>query len=478
MGTVDRPIVTKPLPRGAEIVLEDGHQVAKWKDRRGRPVAAPVIQGNKGEARIQVRSGTYVAKYVDSQGVYQKVSTGCRDETAARAILAEHERRVELVKAGIMTSEEASVADHQKLAIEDHIEEYTECLAATCKPGSDHPKTTRACLLKVTGACEFRRLSDLNRSGLERWLAREVRAGRSARSRNAHLVAMKAFANWCIEDSRLIANPFARISKANEKADPRRPRRALDERTLALLLEAARRRPLENHLMIRRGKRKGQPVAKVKPANRRKLLQLGRERALIYKTCAFTGLRRKELKSLTVISCCLDEPRQYLRLAARDEKSGRGAELPLQHGLAEELREWLADKLAGLQDEARSEGRPPPQKLPPDTPLFHVPAGLLRLLNRDLEFAGIPKKDDRGHTFDVHGLRKTFGTLLAVSGVHPRVAQEAMRHSTIDLTMNLYTDPRFLDVSGAMDRLPALPLSARSKQDRDEDQKKKRASAG
>ena len=35
-----------------------------------------------------------------------------------------------------------------------------------------------------------------------------------------------------------------------------------------------------------------------------------------------------------------------------------------------------------------------------------------------------------------------------------------MRHSTIDLTMNVYTDPRVLDVRGALDALPALPLDA------------------
>jgi hypothetical protein len=33
-----------------------------------------------------------------------------------------------------------------------------------------------------------------------------------------------------------------------------------------------------------------------------------------------------------------------------------------------------------------------------------------------------------------------------------------MRHSSIDLTMNVYTDPKLLDVSGAMDVLPDLPM--------------------
>ena len=35
-----------------------------------------------------------------------------------------------------------------------------------------------------------------------------------------------------------------------------------------------------------------------------------------------------------------------------------------------------------------------------------------------------------------------------------------MRHSTIDLTMNVYTDPILLDVHGALDSLPSLDLDA------------------
>jgi len=95
-----------------------------------------------------------------------------------------------------------------------------------------------------------------------------------------------------------------------------------------------------------------------------------------------------------------------------------------------------------------------------DTPLFTVPRGLVRILDRDLQLAGIPKVDERGRTVDVHALRHTFGTMLSAAGVAPRTAQAAMRHSSIDLTMNVYTAPKLLDVAGAMEALPSLSLSA------------------
>ena len=40
-----------------------------------------------------------------------------------------------------------------------------------------------------------------------------------------------------------------------------------------------------------------------------------------------------------------------------------------------------------------------------------------------------------------------------------------MRHSKIDLTMNVYTDPKLLDVYGALDTLPTLDLNSRPKSD-------------
>jgi len=88
------------------------------------------------------------------------------------------------------------------------------------------------------------------------------------------------------------------------------------------------------------------------------------------------------------------------------------------------------------------------------TPLFHVPRDFVNIFDRELAAASILKRDGRGRAVDVHALRHTFGTHLSKVGVAPRTAQAAMRHSSLDLTMNVYTDPRLLDVGGAVDALP------------------------
>jgi len=65
---------------------------------------------------------------------------------------------------------------------------------------------------------------------------------------------------------------------------------------------------------------------------------------------------------------------------------------------------------------------------------------------------------ERNRVVDVHALRVTFGTHLCAAGVPLRTAQAAMRHSKPELTANVYTDPKLLDVAGAIDALPALVL--------------------
>ena len=67
---------------------------------------------------------------------------------------------------------------------------------------------------------------------------------------------------------------------------------------------------------------------------------------------------------------------------------------------------------------------------------------------------------NRGRTIDIHALRHTFGTHLSKAGVPLRTAQAAMRHSDPSLTANVYTDPKLLDVAGAVASLPDLPLGA------------------
>jgi integrase len=430
MGTIFKPTVTKPLPPGA--VVTGG--VARWTSPRTGSCSAPVRTTPRGVC-IEIESSKFLARFRDGQGVVQTVATGCKDADTARAVLADLERRAELVKAGVMTPAQDAISNHKRTTISAHVETYLASLAAQGVTAS-HLGHVRQQLTSVIEGCRFRTLADVKREPLERWLAGPANAKRSARTRNCYLNAAKWFCNWCVDTERLVASPIARVQRADEHADRRRQPRALTPDELVRLLDAARRRPLAEALLFNRGWRKHQPGARLRPETVARLEALGRERALTYKTLVLTGLRLGELASLRVCDLAGDR----LILDAKHEKNRQGSSIPLRADLRADLAAWTA-------------GRPQTERL------VHITQAALKVFDRDLRFAGIAKRDDRGRTVCLHSLRHSFATLLSKGGVQPRVAQAAMRHSTMDLTMTVYTDPRLLDVEGALAVLPELPLA-------------------
>ena len=121
MGTVYKETYTKPLPSGAKVITRKGQRFAQWQDGKGKTRTAPLTVGRDGTDRIVCEAGTYVAKYRDGSGIVQKTATGCRDESAARSVLTDLERRAEKVKGGILTADEAAAIDHQETPLAEHV---------------------------------------------------------------------------------------------------------------------------------------------------------------------------------------------------------------------------------------------------------------------------------------------------------------------------------------------------------------------
>src|SRR5271166_1743639 len=168
MGTVFKKTTTKPLPAGAETFSRKGERFARWKDRKGKTRTAPLTTGQDGSDRIVIESSRYVAKYRDGAGVVQVVPTGCRDEQAARRVLGDLERRAELVRAGVMTTAESAVADHQATPLAGHLGAFDEHHRAKGVT-KIHREDTGRYLRRLAAGCTFGTLADLRREALERW---------------------------------------------------------------------------------------------------------------------------------------------------------------------------------------------------------------------------------------------------------------------------------------------------------------------
>ncbi len=462
MQSVFRKVSSRKLPEGAEQFRRDGQLFAKIRVRgQSKRQVVKVAERPNGELKALIPDKNYSAKYRDADGRIVTRSTGCRDKTAALSVLADWLGQVEKIKAGILTKTDAEISDHQRTSLTDHIEDYAENLTRRGKV-EKRIKFTKSYLLECVAGCNWSSLADMNADGLQRYLDSKQDDGMSAGALNSRIETFVAFGFWLAGkrlngkranwngQKRIANNPFEGFGRYDTNVDCRRKRRALDELELNKLLKVARDRPLLDKMMIRRGKRKGELAAKLKPETVDRLKRLGWERALIYKTLVLSGLRKGELESITIGQCRLGGERPYFDLSAGDEKNRQGNDIPIRPDLAAELLDWIKSK-QDLRQTVRIDG-----ELDSNEPLFTVPDKLVRILNRDLAAAGIPKVDERGYSVDVHAMRHSFGSLLSKGGVAPRTAQAAMRHSSLALTMGVYTDPKLLDIHAALDSLPAL----------------------
>ena len=499
MGTVFKKQTTRTLPVGADIFTKNGQRFVRWKAGK-RTRTAKLTTGRDGSERIVTDSRTFFAYYRNGEGHVQTIPTGCRDETAARAVLGELVKRAEKVRSGIITNAENAMADHQHTPLGEHVAEFVATMRAAGRSKIHITKTERL-IQRVLTEAGFRRLPEIRAEAVERWLAQQSmpqadKATMGARTRNSYLVALRSFCNWCVQRDRLPFNPLAKLDRADERSDRRRQRRALTEAELSRLLIVARLRPLaeygretmpkpddtaERPQTQKRASWTYKPLtfdelnAAVGRAHERlqnspefiaQQERLGQERELIYKLAVTTGLRKSEIASLTVGQLDLDADCPQVTLNAADEKNRQGNSIPLRNGVADELRAWVVSIGASASRNTLSIFDRGASDTSPASKLFNVPDDLSKVFERDRAVAGIVKSDDRGRTVDVHALRHTFGTMLSKAGVSPRVAQAAMRHSSIDLTMNVYTDPRLLDVQGAVESLPEFSVTNEPTQNR------------
>ena len=484
MGSIYKKKSLKRLPKCSELIEVNGNQKAKWKSRDGKWITREVKKDSNGKLRVVSLSKFYTAKYRDENGRTIEVSTRCREESSARKILSELERKVELIHSGVITREESQVANNNDLSLDKHIHDYLNSLKAAEK-SERYQQDCHRLILRVAKDLGWSRLADINPEAIERWLNNRKSEGISPRTRNSYLVAVKTFLNWCVDRGRIIANPLMKVKQVETRTDIRRKRRSLTLDEISRLLYVARLRPLAEYgrETVKKGEsadgkrvnwtyqklhidsllatlKKSEERLRNSPGKIAELITLGIERELIYKTLLSTGLRIGELASLCFEHLSIDSDNCYVDLQAANEKNRKGSRIPVRGDLAEDLRRWRDIKQYGIEHASVIVMDNKNQTNTSITgKIFNIPKQMSKVLGQDLKVAGIPKYDERGRSIDVHALRHTFGTMLSKSGVSPRTAQAAMRHSKIDLTMNVYTDPKQLDVLDACESLPKMEKS-------------------
>lgn len=347
----------------------------------------------------------------DAQGRIRRMPL-CTDKAAARQMLDAIVRRVEREEAGLIDP----LTDHRRTPLDDHLEQYRSYLEA--KDNTErHVRETVGQIKKVLAGCGFRYIADLDSEKVSHYLKQRRKAGMSTERSNHYVRSMKAFTRW-MEPKRVARDPLRDLKTQDAAKDRRLVRRALTTEEFNRLIEKTR-----DSKAIRCG-------------------LTGRDRAMLYLVAAYTGLRASELADLTPDNFNLDD--MTLNLGAASTKNGKDAEIPLHHGLVEQLERLM-------------DGRPRDSALWPGRWAANRQAA--SMLRPDLEDAGIPYMDRRGETFDFHALRGQFVTQMDRAGVSLVKAQRLARHSSPHLTANLYTHHRTHDLKPEVDKLPAPPMA-------------------
>lgn len=359
------------------------------------------------------KNGTYYIQYFDEQGRRRTVK-GCKDRSVTEAIARKLEGDVMLRKKGIIDAKTDKYIAESHKPMAEHLADFHQYLLAKGNTASYAKKVK----YRVTSLFEIARiesLPDITLSSIQNGLGRLKESGKSHKTLNDYLSAVKGFCWWLRREGRYPENPIDHLRGFNVRVDRRHDRRAYTDDELVRLFEATR-------------------------AGRTRQGCSGEERALIYKLSALTGLRRSEIASLTKSSFRFETPVKTVTVKAAFSKHRREDTLPLPDELIPELEDYLLD-----QGE--------------DEPVFTVPESIAKIIQEDLKNTGIPYETKAGFA-DFHALRHTFITRLVKSGINIKTTQVLARHSDPRLTLGVYSHIQLMDQVQALKKLPVLETRA------------------
>ena len=159
---------------------------------------------------------------------------------------------------------------------------------------------------------------------------------------------------------------------------------------------------------------------------------------MAYLVASYTGLSSSELHSLNRDNLNLAGDTPTLSLTARASKRRKLDVLPLHPQLAVQLREWIGERgqlFPGSWYNCSAEMLRMDMETARTEWLKGAPDDATRNERDRSDFLKYQTED--GYA-DLHAVRHGFVSRLASSGVHPMVAKELARHSTITLTMDRY----------------------------------------
>ena len=372
----------------------------------------------KRKRRVKQANGKIVTRkskcwyfdYTGSDGIAQRVK-GYTDQEATKQMAARLKRQAERCEEGLVDK----YAKHARRPLREHLGDFREYMAKTksVKTGryrtKAHVEQTVGRIERVFDACGFRFWKDIDHGKIEMYLGEHVA---DPKTHNHFVTAIRQFAGWMIAKDRAGSSPVEKLSRVAVPDDEFR--RALSSDEVSRLLETTEAAPTRFGMT-------------------------GHERAVLYLMTIETGLRVRELRSLTVSS--FDFDKCVVTAKAEFCKNRKRADQLIKYNRAAKMAEHLKEKT-------------------PDAKAFDMPGShrTAKMLRADLEKTGIPFIDDAGRKADFHCLRHTLATALDQTGASLKERMTIMRHSDrSNLTLGTYTHTGPYNLRLAIENLPDYP---------------------
>lgn len=384
--------------------------------------------------RRKLKNGrVWILDYTDETGRRRRRSLGSDKRTAER-IRSEIIHRRDMARAGL--GSEAG----QELTLRDLTDDYLQDLRPRVTPRHYHNVQSR--LSAVVDELNGTRVGDLRPMDVVRIRNEAVSTGLSHRTANLRVDRLRAMLRWAQANGVIAQDPLAGLKRLPEGTDHQRyRRRALSEDEIARFLDAAAADDERSRL---KADRKGL----------KRVPQIPTWLCLLE-----TGVRYGEMRQTRWGD--VDLQRRVLVVRAESAKSRRQRVIPLREEMAERLRELrvhhqdVLRRIPTVHDAVFLSPTGEPWKRPT--------TNLMRIFDRVIRAAGIPKRDAEGRKLDLHALRHTFGSRLARNGVGLSKVQRLMGHSDPKLTSAVYLHLVEEDLRDAVEALPSVRADAASR---------------
>ena len=361
------------------------------------------------------KKGDYHASYIDHTGKRVRRSTGVSDKQVASEILAKWKADARLREHGIIDHSAERIAGERGKSVEHHLAEWKNS-KLTDGASVGHIDDTMRLVRAVADYGKWQTLSDMVDTDLEAYAAKLKEIGRSARTIQKLVTALKQFGKWCSDNDRLLKNPFAKVGKPNPETDRRLTRRMVLPTEWPWLIKVLPTAPFQNGLS-------------------------GNERAILYRVAIETGLRVQELIAMNRGKLHLAAKPPFVLCKAAGTKNRKDAQQFISVQLASDLKTLVKSRSATDSvfpfERTHSSG------------VLRDDMALARALwldaskdkkeraNRE-STSFLAATNDAGETITLHSLRHTCGAWAALANAPVKSIQTIMRHSTVQLTIDTY----------------------------------------